>query len=84
MNESDSPPLADAPYGADAKLAAERQLLIDASARGGGAKLRAYAKLSGPGWLQSAITLGGGSLSGACSSVSSVATPCCGSSWWRS
>ncbi|MEX0326834.1 MAG: divalent metal cation transporter [Puniceicoccaceae bacterium] len=32
---------------------------------GGWARIRAYAKLSGPGWLQSAITLGGGSLAGA-------------------
>ena len=28
------------------------------------AKLGTYTKLSGPGWLQSAITLGGGSLGG--------------------
>ncbi|MBM82987.1 MAG: hypothetical protein CMJ78_20690 [Planctomycetaceae bacterium] len=40
----------------------ERQMLIDAEAQGTGAKLEAYVKLSGPGWLQSAITLGGGSL----------------------
>lgn len=40
----------------------ERQLLIDAESKGGGAKLAAWTKLSGPGWLQSAITLGGGSL----------------------
>ncbi len=45
------------------KLEADRQLLVDASKKGTGAKLAAYAKLSGPGWLQSAITLGGGSLS---------------------
>ncbi|MEX0332113.1 MAG: divalent metal cation transporter [Puniceicoccaceae bacterium] len=31
----------------------------------GWARFRTYAKLSGPGWLQSAITLGGGSLAGA-------------------
>ena len=41
----------------------DRQLILDAKARGPGAKLRAYTRLSGPGWLQSAITLGGGSLS---------------------
>ncbi len=40
----------------------DRQLITDAQARGRGATLRAYVKLSGPGWLQSAITLGGGSL----------------------
>lgn len=43
----------------------DRQLLIDARAKGGGSLLGAFVKLSGPGWLQSAITLGGGSLSSA-------------------
>ena len=33
--------------------------------KGAGAKLGAYSKLCGPGWLQSAITLGGGSLASA-------------------
>lgn len=42
----------------------DRQLLIDASSQGTGGKLKAFLKLSGPGWLQSAITLGGGSLAG--------------------
>jgi Mn2+/Fe2+ NRAMP family transporter len=42
----------------------ERQMLLDAEAQGGGAKLSVWLKLSGPGWLQSAITLGGGSLAG--------------------
>ena len=40
----------------------DRQLLADAESRGGTARLGAYMRLSGPGWLQSAITLGGGSL----------------------
>ena len=40
----------------------ERQMLIDAESQGTGAKFKAYVRLSGPGWLQSAITLGGGSL----------------------
>ncbi|MBW3598540.1 MAG: hypothetical protein KY475_14870, partial [Planctomycetes bacterium] len=44
------------------KVDADRQLIIDARERGALATLGAYAKLSGPGWLQSAITLGGGSL----------------------
>ncbi len=48
-----------------AQVAADRALLRDAQARGTGPALKAYVKLSGPGWLQSAITLGGGSLSGA-------------------
>lgn len=40
----------------------ERQLLQQAESQGTGAKLRTWTRLSGPGWLQSAITLGGGSL----------------------
>ncbi len=40
----------------------ERQMIVDAKSRGRLATLGAYTKLSGPGWLQSAITLGGGSL----------------------
>jgi hypothetical protein len=36
----------------------ERQMLADAPARGGWAKYKTYLRLSGPGWLQSAITLG--------------------------
>jgi len=43
---------------------ADRQMLVDAQARGPIATTIVYAKLSGPGWLQSAITLGGGSLAG--------------------
>ncbi len=45
-------------------LAAEKQSLRDAEAQGGIAKWKTYTRLSGPGWLQSAITLGGGSLAG--------------------
>jgi Mn2+/Fe2+ NRAMP family transporter len=44
------------------KVEAERQLLTKAQAKGKGATFAAYMRLSGPGWLQSAITLGGGSL----------------------
>ena len=44
---------------------ADKKLLQEAEAQGTGATLKAYFKLSGPGWLQSAITLGGGSLAGA-------------------
>jgi Mn2+/Fe2+ NRAMP family transporter len=32
---------------------------------GGWTKIKAYSRLSGPGWLQSAVTLGGGSLASA-------------------
>lgn len=49
----------------DDRTAAEEQLLQDARAQGTGATLKTFVKLSGPGWLQSAITLGGGSLAGA-------------------
>jgi Mn2+/Fe2+ NRAMP family transporter len=42
-----------------------RRIILDGRARGGAGKFIAYARLSGPGWLQSAITLGGGSLANA-------------------
>jgi len=47
----------------DAAIERDRQLIVDARKKGKIATLGAYVKLSGPGWLQSAITLGGGSLS---------------------
>lgn len=47
------------------KVDANRKLLTDAQANGTAATLSAFVRLSGPGWLQSAITLGGGSLAGA-------------------
>ena len=40
----------------------EKKYLRDAESKGLYSCLAAYTKLSGPGWLQSAITLGGGSL----------------------
>ncbi|MBN1975249.1 MAG: divalent metal cation transporter [Sedimentisphaerales bacterium] len=45
------------------RIEEDRQLLIDAKQKGGLSVLKSYLKLSGPGWLQSGITLGGGSLS---------------------
>ncbi len=42
-----------------------RQQILDARSRGVLATLATYTRLSGPGWLQGAITLGGGSLAGA-------------------
>lgn len=39
-------------------------MLVDAQGRGPLATLGVFTRLSGPGWLQSAITLGGGSLAG--------------------
>ncbi len=47
----------------DDRVAQERQAIIEARARGPLALLKVFTRLSGPGWLQSAITLGGGSLS---------------------
>ena len=43
----------------------DREELVRATEAGGLQKYKTYARLSGPGWLQSAITLGGGSLAGA-------------------
>jgi Mn2+/Fe2+ NRAMP family transporter len=40
----------------------DRQLLAAAEKAGGMQKYKAFVKLSGPGWIASAITLGGGSL----------------------
>ena len=45
------------------KIEHDRQLIVDARAKGKLPLLGAFVRLSGPGWLQSAITLGGGSLS---------------------
>ncbi len=41
----------------------ERQLIVNARGKGPFATFRTFVRLSGPGWLQSAITMGGGSLS---------------------
>lgn len=41
----------------------DRQMIRDARERGKGAVAWTFLKLSGPGWMQSGITLGGGSLS---------------------
>ena len=46
----------------ESDLNKDRQLLIDTGEKGKLSLLGAYTKLSGPGWLQSALTLGGGSL----------------------
>ena len=48
----------------DMKIQQDEQLILNAQKKGRLATLGAYTKLSGPGWLQSAITLGGGSLAG--------------------
>lgn len=44
------------------KIEAHRQIILEGKSKGRAATMLAYARLSGPGWLQSAITLGGGSL----------------------
>ena len=46
----------------ETKVEADRQAIVAAREKGTGATMKTYAKLSGPGWLQGAITLGGGSL----------------------
>ena len=48
----------------ESKVEADRQAIVAAQEKGTGATLKIYTKLSGPGWLQGAITLGGGSLAG--------------------
>ena len=44
------------------RIEKDRQLILDAQRKGRGALFKVYVRLSGPGWLQSGITLGGGSL----------------------
>ena len=53
----------DAVAAEEAQIQADRRLIVEARQKGFWATLGAYTRLSGPGWLQSAITLGGGSLS---------------------
>ena len=45
------------------RIQRDRQLIIESRQKGKIATLKTFIRLSGPGWLQSAITLGGGSLS---------------------
>ena len=45
-----------------ASIEQQAKYLQEAESKGLGSRILAYSKLSGPGWLQSAITLGGGSL----------------------
>lgn len=46
------------------KIEQDRAALAEVQGKGFGPKLKVFSRLSGPGWLQSAITLGGGSLAG--------------------
>jgi len=45
------------------RIESDREMILTARAKGRGAMVKAFLRLSGPGWLQSGITLGGGSLS---------------------
>ena len=47
------------------KVFRDREILVNAQEKGFFSTLTAFFRLSGPGWLQSAITLGGGSLGSA-------------------
>ncbi len=49
--------------GQNPRIERDRELIVTAREKGRGPLLGAFVRLSGPGWLQSAITLGGGSLS---------------------
>ena len=49
----------------DDQIQREIEIIDSVANKGSLQKAKAYAKLSGPGWLQGAITLGGGSLAGA-------------------
>lgn len=46
------------------QIAHDREMIVEARKQGTGSLLWVFTKLSGPGWLQGAITLGGGSLGG--------------------
>lgn len=45
------------------RIERDREMIVEARQRGKGPLFGVFVRLSGPGWLQSAITLGGGSLS---------------------
>lgn len=64
LERADAPPFPYLMNTSQQQVASEKQLLRDAQAKGGLATIGAYLKCSGPGWLQGAITLGGGSLAG--------------------
>jgi Mn2+/Fe2+ NRAMP family transporter len=60
MSEKKSKELTD--MSVNNQIEEHRQIILDGQTKGTMGKFVAYARLSGPGWLQSAITLGGGSL----------------------
>lgn len=61
-NRATSP---EAPVAQAPRVEREREILVEARKKGNLATTAAFFRLSGPGWLQSAITLGGGSLTSA-------------------
>ena len=65
------------------RIEKDRQLILDAQKKGKGAVFKTYVRLSGPGWLQSGITLGGGSLSSSLYLGVLVGFSLCGFSPWR-
>ncbi|SVD29889.1 uncharacterized protein METZ01_LOCUS382743 [marine metagenome] len=58
----------------DPKSEKQRDMILAAEKQSKCAICKTFVKLSGPGWLQSAITLGGGSLAGSLSLALSEAT----------
>jgi len=62
---SDQQSNSSADMSVNTQIEEHRKIILAGEAKGGAGKFLAYARLSGPGWLQSAITLGGGSLANA-------------------
>ena len=60
MTNQAAEPTSDGP----SQVEKDRELINSSRAKGPMALMAAFVRLSGPGWLQSAITLGGGSLAG--------------------
>lgn len=63
--DADLYPLKATQMANSSKVSVDREVLTAAQSRGPLSVCGAFIRLSGPGWLQSAITLGGGSLTGA-------------------
>jgi Mn2+/Fe2+ NRAMP family transporter len=64
MSDSPSVETANSTQAEPSRIEQDRRMINEAREEGTGALFWAFTKLSGPGWLQSAITLGGGSLAG--------------------
>lgn len=59
----EAPSVQPQPMHMNPRIERDRQMILDAQAKGRWSLFKTYLSLSGPGWLQSGITLGGGSLS---------------------